>query len=1068
MSRKTKEGFIMIINHNLAAMNASRNMNINSSNASKSMQKLSSGLRINSASDDAAGLAISEKMRGQIRGLDQASSNAQDSISMVQTAEGALNETTSILQRMRELAVQSGNDTSTDSDRKAMQDETAQLKSEIDRISSTTEFNTKKLLNGSLTAASTAQGTKAASSVFKAATTAATAGTEQASLAATLSSATAGTTGTGYSETSSVALADKVIVKTGSNDTFGIVLNGKTTANITIASSPSGGYTKQQFVDALNSAVKSTVTDSGDQFNQAVFSLTSDNHLQVTTAAKGSSSVIKVNLTAGTTGTESALSSMGFAANAAPITGTVTFPSSYKLGTATSNKIDVTIGNATTTIDLEADGGLTAGQTYTADQMKTALQTAFDSKLNSGALSVSVDTNGHLNVQSNVATQTLTIANNGASTEATDLLGATTQTATLGAAPTITKTSGTNTVNATAAGTYISTGANDEFNISVDGGATQTLTLKAGNYATRQDLVNEVNNEINNNTNLVGKVTAQLDASGKVSFVSNSTGSTSSVSVTAPTATSQSALGSLGYAGYASQISGTADLKSGVDLNAAGSSKLTVTLGNKTATIDLAGADGITTGSSATSTSLTGITGAPVATTDLSGLTAAGALTFTIDGGTAHTMTKTDLVAAIGAGKTTADLLSAINKSLDGSATASVSGGKLVITDSTTGTTGTVAVSYGGVAGDKTLIDTALGFSGAEASVAGTGVSEVSSRDAVVNALQSKLDDAFGKGAVTVNTSTTPTGTDTLVVNSNTRGAQFSVATGAGTFELFGGAKTATVSASTANTSTAGTDEVKNTLSNSTLVTNLSDKDGNNLGLKAGNVIKISGTQNGDGFSSSLTVTDTTTIADVQNSLRNISAFSGATVALDATTGNLSISGASGSTKDISNLAFTAQTSGTDSTAIGSFNKQFATFDVSQKAADSKSDSSITTQIGANQGQTMSIDINDMGTKALKLQDIDISSQGGAETALSVIDNAIQSVSAERSKLGAYQNRLEHTINNLGTSSENLSSAESRIRDVDMAKEMSTYSKNNILSQAAQAMLAQANQQPQQVLQLLR
>ncbi|MBV4416557.1 flagellin [Clostridium tyrobutyricum] len=138
----------MIINHNLMANNALRNMNINSNNASKAMEKLSSGLRINRAGDDAAGLAISEKMRGQINGLNQASSNAQDSISLIQTAEGALNETHSILQRMRTLAVQSSNDTNTTTDRTAIQSEINQLTNEIDRIGNTTEFNTKKLLNG--------------------------------------------------------------------------------------------------------------------------------------------------------------------------------------------------------------------------------------------------------------------------------------------------------------------------------------------------------------------------------------------------------------------------------------------------------------------------------------------------------------------------------------------------------------------------------------------------------------------------------------------------------------------------------------------------------------------------------------------------------------------------------------------------------------------------------------------------------------------------------------------------------------------------------------------------------
>ncbi|WP_312420714.1 flagellin N-terminal helical domain-containing protein [Anaerospora hongkongensis] len=138
----------MIINHNIAALNTYNRLSANNSQTSKSLEKLSSGLRINRAGDDAAGLAISEKMRGQIRGLDQAQRNSQDAISLIQTAEGALNETHSILQRMRELAVQSSNDTNTDVDRKSIQDEVNQLSDEIDRIANTTEFNTKKLLNG--------------------------------------------------------------------------------------------------------------------------------------------------------------------------------------------------------------------------------------------------------------------------------------------------------------------------------------------------------------------------------------------------------------------------------------------------------------------------------------------------------------------------------------------------------------------------------------------------------------------------------------------------------------------------------------------------------------------------------------------------------------------------------------------------------------------------------------------------------------------------------------------------------------------------------------------------------
>lgn len=138
----------MRINHNIAALNTYRQLNSASTAQSKSMEKLSSGLRINNAADDAAGLAISEKMRGQIRGLDMASKNSQDATSLIQTAEGALNETHDILQRMRELATQAANDTNTSSDRNEIQKEINQLTEEIDRIGNNTEFNTKKLLNG--------------------------------------------------------------------------------------------------------------------------------------------------------------------------------------------------------------------------------------------------------------------------------------------------------------------------------------------------------------------------------------------------------------------------------------------------------------------------------------------------------------------------------------------------------------------------------------------------------------------------------------------------------------------------------------------------------------------------------------------------------------------------------------------------------------------------------------------------------------------------------------------------------------------------------------------------------
>ena len=138
----------MVVQHNLSAINTNRQMGVVTDALQKSTEKLSSGYKINRAADDAAGLSISEKMRSQIRGLNKASDNAQDGISLIQVAEGALNETHSILQRMNELATQAANDTNTSVDRQSIKDEIKQLNEELDRISSTTQFNKQDLLTG--------------------------------------------------------------------------------------------------------------------------------------------------------------------------------------------------------------------------------------------------------------------------------------------------------------------------------------------------------------------------------------------------------------------------------------------------------------------------------------------------------------------------------------------------------------------------------------------------------------------------------------------------------------------------------------------------------------------------------------------------------------------------------------------------------------------------------------------------------------------------------------------------------------------------------------------------------
>lgn len=269
----------MIINHNMNAMNAHRNMMTNNVNSGKSMEKLSSGLRINRAGDDAAGLAISEKMRGQIRGLDQAGRNAQDGISMIQTAEGALNETHSILQRMRELSVQSSNDTNNVDDRAAVQKEVEQLKSEIDRIGNTTEFNTTKLIDGSI-------GAKKAPGVDNAAV-----------ISAQLGTATAG-------KATASAAQDKTVLATYTGTSATLTVDG---ASITINHS-AADYTKYALVGAVDSTgfaqkLQEDINNSIDVYNKT--NNKSISHVAVSTSAATDG---KLTITSGSTGTASGVS----------------------------------------------------------------------------------------------------------------------------------------------------------------------------------------------------------------------------------------------------------------------------------------------------------------------------------------------------------------------------------------------------------------------------------------------------------------------------------------------------------------------------------------------------------------------------------------------------------------------------------------------------------------------------------------------------------------------------------------------------------------------------------------
>ncbi|KYC67313.1 flagellin [Heyndrickxia coagulans] len=250
-----------------------------------------------------------------------------------------------------------------------------------------------------------------------------------------------------------------------------------------------------------------------------------------------------------------------------------------------------------------------------------------------------------------------------------------------------------------------------------------------------------------------------------------------------------------------------------------------------------------------------------------------------------------------------------------------------------------------------------------------------------------------------------------------------------------------------------------------TLLTALADKDGNSLGITAGDKITVTYVKNGTTTTNNVTVADPDADGNGGTTLSDIEAELGGDLSVDD--GHLKLTAKeAGTAGAIEGITITVQDqNGNVRTAA---TNALSSFTETKAAADVRSDGSATFLIGANGGQNLQVDINDMRAQALGVSGLQVSTQTQANAAIKVIDNAIQKVSAERGKLGAFENRLDHTVNNLTTSSENLTSAESRIRDVDMAKEMSEQTKQSILAQAAQAMLAQANQQPQQVLQLLR
>ncbi|MGO0063600.1 flagellin N-terminal helical domain-containing protein [Brevibacillus fluminis] len=852
----------MIINHNLQALNTYRQLGINSANGAKTTEKLSSGLRINRAGDDAAGLAISEKMRAQIRGLDQASRNAQDGISMIQTTEGALAETHSILQRMRELATQAANDTNVNVDRDELQKEMNQLSSEINRIGNTTEFNTQKTLNGGgvektldvkTLKTGAAQGNMGSTTAL---------GTNTGA-AATLT-ATIGNVLAAAGDSKTLEFNGVKIKLTRGEDQTTVNANGAITSSVIDADSKT---IEINYRDKNGTGTAITVNDLAQAIRDGLTAYKNDANTSELKDFTISGATDKVIITAaGPTGSNGAA-------------GKVDYYNSLKLkgdgGTLTADVNWTTSGSYDRT-----DANSTAAKVTPVKNSTAAVAAEWEAAVSTIAAgkSASVTFNGVTVTLNSAATAVAASATNGRTASVTVVDGSNEETV-------------ANALKSAfeAAKSYGGSELKD-FDFSVrGGGANSSFVIK--DKATNGDANNSLKIDV--------------------------------------------------------------DAQAGSSFTLAG----TTSVGSSTAGVDEVRGE------------------------------------YTYDIGKAFEAAGTTVTIA---GKT----FSAVEKdavALDGE------------------------FNIGSDAKQQAI----------SLAKAMNADKDISARfDVIADGSKIKLIEKVGKAAGTDLT-------DGIVQNNNSSNGKFSVSLDE--------------SVKVGGKYSIGGVDIRVT------------DDINDADLATGKAVLYDPTLNGQ----ALKLRDALTANSAISEKFDVTA-SGSNLILEQKDNHESLNGIEAET---------------NTAASGKFQASF--------------------QIGANSGQSMTIEVEDMRSNALHITGdgksnqvtakngqvatysavanvsngtdnksvefaLDVTTSAKATAAISVINDAIEKVSAQRSNLGAFQNRLEHTINNLNTSSENLTAAESRVRDVDMAKTVMENTKNSILAQAAQAMLAQANQAPQQVLQLLR
>ena len=926
----------MVIQHNIPALQSYNIVNATSNALQKSIAKLSSGLRINSAADDAAGLAISEKMRAQIRGLDKAISNTQDGISLIQTAEGALGETHSILQRMRELSVQAANDTLTQQDRSYIQEEIGQLNEEITRIGNTTQFNKKKLLNGDSAVlwSSSDNETKA---IVNGGLREIDQFGQKKSVEGNYKIRVKADPGQGEVQKSDIMKIkhENVIMNKSTNIKYGV-------KDISVNGTPAGNYALSYTEET---DAESRLTGSygiGGVQRQTTSEITfNDTTAPVTKISVQTSDGVEIWSTSGsdvfgTGGTgangdvQAAFFEGGEADNSDGVTYSfagvkneiiaaarakgITIDPDTEFAADTSITASVMGGSDAPGLKIVYDGGGDGGNptltsTTVEDPETIAATDVFE---------VEVGDNAFENASVLFEVQSVDAINNTVTLKAT-----------------ASKLS-QNGVNSTAVQENIVLQEGED-GVNLDklfGGSDDepSVTISLGNLSAVQDgakFVYSITPNVDDaggNENAIGvRVSASLDSTWDGKWDGGPYKGEEPI-----------------YVLNGDQVADTEIHFKNFNLN------------------------------------------------EKTGVATEGDITLTTD----STFKVTD-------------------------------GALEEIEDETVLASGDVAYIGKVASGDVKLRDLDK-FWNSE------GVFMLDDPKTIT------LNQGDGKTA-----SVTLYANDTL--NDVANKLNNAIATDLGQSQYV---DDATKFVTYVDGATKNAESVEGTFLIRTVVPG------------AAGEITLSGDEN------LINAFSLNTIQDSKETVYHVDvsdAHTGETIAQNVkVTGNV----AHGVISPNVDVEFSA---------LGGINaswnddlKKYTYSSTTQESVLHLSDNTTVLQIGANEGEDMGINIGDMRSHALGLDGVNVMSQKRAARSITIIDNAIDKVSTQRAKLGAYQNRLEYTASNLTTASENLTSAESRIRDADMAKEMMEFTKLNIMLQAGNSMLAQANQQPQNVLSLIR